>query len=637
MNVGTRFALLIFVLLPCGVALRQEQSVELRSPDGKTVLVAGVLDHTGSSCGYALSYDGRTILRPSTFALTFRDEPAFGEQLRVASVTRSRSAGRWNPVYGERNTVPDSYNQMVLSLSETRPPHRTVEMTFRAYNEGVAFQYVVQPSEGRRESVLLEEHSRFVFEQDFPAWAVATAQGRYERLPISSMGNDRERPLVVEMDAGLHVALGEAKLVDFARMKFSAAGGPSPALESRLSGEVRLALPAASPWRYVMIGASPAQLLERNYFVLNLNDPPALADVSWIKPGKVIREVTLTTQGGLASVDFAAARGLQYVEFDAGWYGPEDSESSSALAVDVDPRRSAGPLDLPRVIQYAESKNIGVILYVNRRALERQIDDILPLYRSWGVKGLKFGFVQVGSQQWTSWLHEAVRKAAAHRLMVDVHDEYRPTGYERTYPNLMTVEGIRGDEESPDNRHTLITLFTRMLTGAGDHTICYFAPRVRTMGSHGSQLAKSVLLYSPWQFLYWYDRPAASPRQIGGAGSSDGVIGEEPELEFFDALPVTWDDTKVLEGKIGEYATMARRKGQKWFVAALTGEQGRTLDIPLSFLEKGRQYTAVLYFDDAQVQTRTGVRREERRVASSTVLRHALGKNQGLAVVIRPR
>ncbi|MCU0251878.1 MAG: glycoside hydrolase family 97 protein [Vicinamibacterales bacterium] len=637
MNGVTRIAALACAVLLTGTAPRQEQSVELRSPDGRTILVAGVLQDTDGHCGYALAHDGRTILLPSAFALTFRDEPAFGEHLRVAAVTRSRAAGQWNPVYGERRVVPDSYNQVVLSLSETRPPHRAVEMTFRAYNEGVAFQYVVQPSEGRRESVLLEERSRFVFEQDFPAWVVPAAQGRYERLPISAMGNDRERPLVVEMGAGLHVALGEAKLVDFARMKFSAVAGPSPALESRLSGEVRLALPAASPWRYVMIGASPAQLLERNYLVLNLNDPPAIGDVSWIKPGKVIRDVTLTTQGGLACVDFAAARGLQYVEFDAGWYGPEDSESSSALAVDVDPRRSAGPLDLPRLIQYAESKRIGVILYVNRRALERQIDDILPLYRSWGVKGLKFGFVQVGSQRWTSWVHEAVRKAAAHRLMVDVHDEYRPTGYERTYPNLMTVEGIRGDEESPDNRHTLITLFTRMLAGAGDNTICYFAPRVRTMGSHASQLAKSVLLYSPWQFLYWYDRPAASPRQAGGAGSSDGVIGEEPELDFFDALPVTWDDTKVLEGKIGEYATMARRKGQQWFVASLTGEQGRAVEIPLSFLEEGRQYTAVLYFDDAQVQTRTGVRREERRVVSSTVLRHALGRNQGLAVVIRPR
>ncbi len=615
---------------------RQRQSVELQSPDGKTVLVAGVLDRTNGSCGYALSHDGRVILRPSTFGLTFRDEAPFGERLRVTSATRTRSAGQWNPVYGERSVVPDAYNQVVLSLSETRPPHRTVDMTFRAYNEGVAFQYVVRPSDRRRQAVLIEERSRFVFEQDFPAWVAPTAQGRYERLPLSSMGSDRERPLVVDLGAGLLVALGEAELVDFARMKFSAADGPSPAVESRLSGDVRLALPAASPWRYVMIGATPAQLLERNYLVLNLNDPQALGDVSWIRPGKVIRDVTLTTQGGLACVDFAAARGLQYVEFDAGWYGPEGSDSSSALAVDVDPRRSPGPLDLQRVIRYAESRQIGVILYVNRRALERQIDDILPLYRSWGVTGLKFGFVQVGSQAWTNRLHEAVRKAAAHRLMVDVHDEYRPTGYERTYPNLMTVEGIRGDEESPDNRHTLITLFTRMLAGPGDNTICYYAPRVRTMGSHASQLAKSVLLYSPWQFLYWYDRPAASPRGTGGAGSSEGVIGDEPELEFFDALPVTWDETRVLDGRIGEYATMARRKGPVWFAASLTGEQGRTVEIPLSFLEEDLEYTAVLYFDDPQVATRTGVRKEERRVAASTVLRHALGRNQGLAVVIRP-
>ncbi|MBM3496181.1 MAG: glycoside hydrolase family 97 protein [Armatimonadetes bacterium] len=637
MNGFGRPAALACAFLFVGLSPRQQQSAELRSPDGKTAIVAGVLEHTAGHVGYALTHDGRVILRPSTFGLLFKDEAPFGEHLRVASVTRSRSAGQWNPVYGERQVISDAYNQMVLSVSETRPPHRTVDLTFRAYNEGVAFQYVVRPSPHRREVVLLEERSRFVFEQDFPAWVTPTAQGRYERQPLSTMGSDRERPLVVDLGSGLIVALGEAKLVDFARMKFSAVAGPSPTVESHLSGEVRLTLPAASPWRYVMIGATPAQLLERNYLVLNLNDPPAVADVSWIKPGKVIRDVTLTTQGGLACVDFAATRGLQYVEFDAGWYGPETSDSSNALAVNVDPKRSSGPLDLARVIQYAEAKRIGVILYVNRRALERQLDDILPLYRSWGVKGLKFGFVQVGSQASTSWLHGAVRKAAAHQLMVDVHDEYRPTGYERTYPNLMTVEGIRGDEESPDNRHTLVTLFTRMLAGPGDNTICYYAPRVRTMGSHASQLAKSVLLYSPWQFLYWYDRPPASPRGTGGAGSSEGVIGDEPELEFFDALPVTWDDTRVLDGRIGEYATMARRKGPAWFVASLTGEQGRTVEIPLDFLEAGREYTAVHYVDDAQVATRTGVRRDEQRVTATTVLRHTLARNQGLAVVIRPR
>ena len=173
-----------------------------------------MLDRTGGNCGCALSHDGRVILRPSTFSLIFRDEAPFGEHLRVANVTRLRSAGQWNPVYGERRVVPNACNQVALSLSETRPPHPMADMTFRACNEGVAFQCVVKPSERRREAVLIEKRSRFVFEQDFPAWVGRTALGRYEKLPLSSMGSDRERPLAVELGAGLLVALGEAKLVE---------------------------------------------------------------------------------------------------------------------------------------------------------------------------------------------------------------------------------------------------------------------------------------------------------------------------------------------------------------------------------------------------------------------------------------
>ncbi|MBM3892327.1 MAG: alpha-glucosidase, partial [Verrucomicrobia bacterium] len=286
-----------------------------------------------------------------------------------------------------------------------------------------------------------------------------------------------------------------------------------------------------------MVADSPGRLLENNDLVLNLNDPCAIADTSWIKPGKVIREVTLTTIGGKACVDFAARRGLQYVEFDAGWYGHEYDDASDARAVNVDPKRSKGPLDLHEVIRYANEHGIGIILYVNRRALERQLDDILPLYRKWGVKGVKYGFVNVGSQQWTSWLHEAIRKAAQHQLMVDVHDEYRPTGYSRTYPNLMTVEGISGDETKPVNSQTLTVLFARFLAGPADNTICYYDKRVDDNATHAYQLAKAVCLFSPWQFLYWYDRPAGSPQKVGGAGGAETGIGNEPELEFYDHVP----------------------------------------------------------------------------------------------------
>jgi alpha-glucosidase len=377
-------------------------------------------------------------------------------------------------------------------------------------------------------------------------------------------------------------------------------------------------------------------LLEHNYLILNLNEPCAIEDTSWIKPGKVIREVTLTTAGGMACVDFAAEHNLQYVEFDAGWYGHEYSDKSDARTISVDPKRSKGPLDLHAVIEYARQRDIGIILYVNRRALERQLNEILPLYERWGIKGVKYGFVQVGSQKWTAWLHEAVRKAAEHHLMVDIHDEYRPSGYSRTYPNLMTQEGVAGDETRPSNSLTLTILFTRMLAGAADNTICYYDRRVDENASHAYQLAKSVCLYSPWQFLYWYDRPDRSPRKTSGAGGSRNVIGDEPELEFFDHVPTVWDDTKVICGEIGEYAVIARRSGESWFIGCMNGEAPRTLDVPLDFLDPDRTYVAHIYSDNLAVRTRTHVKISRWMVNSATILKVDLAARGGQAIRICP-
>jgi len=361
----------------------------------------------------------------------------------------------------------------------------------------------------------------------------------------------------------------------------------------------------------------------------------AIDDVSWIKPGKVLREVTLTTTGGIACIDFAAKNNFQYIMFDAGWYGWENDEESDATTVTLDPRRSKGPLDLQHVIDYGKSKGIGVILYVNRRALEKQLDEILPLYESWGVAGVKYGFVQTGSQEWTRWLHEAIRKAAKHHLMVDIHDRYRPTGYSRTYPNFMNREGVRGDEASPSSEQTLTTIFTRLLTGAADNTICYFSKRVtKRMGSHASQLAKAVCIYGPWHSIFWYDRPQGSPGTDSGIAAENRVIGNEPELEFFYKVPSVWDDTKVLDGAIGEYATIARRSGENWFVGSINRNNRHTVNINLSFLEKGKKYTAFIYSDDPEIQTRTHVRIDEKEVNVDDVLTFNLKERTGLAMRI---
>ena len=342
--------------------------------------------------------------------------------------------------------------------------------------------------------------------------------------------------------------------------------------------------PFSTPWRAVIVGDRAGDLLERNYLLLNLNEPSKLADTSWIKPGKVIREVTLSTKGGKEAIDFARQRNLQYIEYDAGWYGHEYDNASEATGVHIDPlRKQSDPayigLDLPEVIRYGKEKGIGVILYINQRVIEKQRSVILPLYEQWGVKGVKFGFVNVGSQYWTKWLYDGVELAAQHHLMVDIHDEHRPTGLSRTYPNLVTQEGIAGNETMPTPDHNATVPFTRFLAGAADYTICYYVDRIKT--TRAQQLALAAIYYSPWQFMYWYDRP------------SD--YHGEPEVEFFDHVPTVWDETRVIDGQIGRYITVARRSGNDWFVGTITNGIGRRVDVPLTFLPAGHKFQAHIY------------------------------------------
>jgi alpha-glucosidase len=269
------------------------------------------------------------------------------------------------------------------------------------------------------------------------------------------------------------------------------------------------------------------------------------------------------------------------------------------------------------VIAYGKSRGIGVFLYVNRRAIERQMDEIFPLYEKWGVAGVKFGFVNVGPQQWSTWVHEAVRKAAAHHLMVDIHDSYRPTGFTRTYPNLLTQEGVRGNEHMPTAAHNATLPFTRSPAGPADITICVYDARIKTTRAH--QLALAVVAYSPLQLLYWYDRPA----QFDGS----------PELAFFDHVPTVWDDTKVIHDQIGALVTIARRSGNDWFLGTITGAEPREASVPLTFLPAGKKFTAQIY-ENGDTPTSSRVRTEI--VTSTTALRVNLPAAGGQAVRLTP-
>lgn len=621
------FCFLIILFCLCSYAAASEVSV--KSPDGKYVMKVFVKD---SCLWYTISYGGKAIIHPSMLGINGNGE--WKEGIAIGNIAVSEVSNTWKPVYGERSLVKDHYYGKTLELSLPANPRRQLKLEIRAYNEGVAFRYAFPGGEYLH---ITNEYTQYTLPEGTKAWFTPRAQSPYKLMPLSGWPDECERPLVLELKDGPYVLLTEAQMVDYARTKFTLDKDKANTITGSMYGAVDQIAPFSTPWRVVMAAGKPGELIEHNDILLNLNAPCAIDNPWWITPGKVMREVTLTTEGAKAVVDFAVKHNLQYLHFDAGWYGPENSKLSDARTVSLDPDRNPNPkaLNLKEAIDYAKKNNIKVILYVNQRALAKQLDQILPLYKSWGVDGLKFGFVQVGSHRWTTWLHDAIKKCAYYEMMVDVHDEYRPTGFSRTYPNLMTQEGIRGNEEFPDATTNTLLPFTRFTQGAADYTICYYRRDFEGTGvadkSHGlvnarllsttpsHQLALSVVYYSPWQYMYWYDKPSESR--------------DEPELEFFDRVPTVWDDTKVIDGLPAQFITMARRSGSEWFAGAITNTEARTIDIPLSFLDNGSKYIAHIYADsDKKLNTRTNVSIEEREVNSTQKLSFKLKASGGVAI-----
>lgn len=485
---------LALVLAPLAFA----QSHSIFSPGGR---LQATLQLRDGQLSWQATYRGKPIVLESRLGLSL-----YSGVWTFTGRSAATHAGVWRPVYGERSLIPDNYNELTLDLKDRAAPFRPLQIVIRAYDEGLALRYVIQ---GRGPVLFPNEYTSFRLPPGAHVWEEHGTEGEYAKVPVEKLTPGCERPLTVEYPHGLYASIGEAANTDYPRMLLSPVRDGPGEIISDLAGPVSADAPYSTPWRFVVVGERPGELMERNYLVLNLNPPSALRDASWIRPGKIIREVTLSTKGGKAAVDFAVARNLQYIEYDAGWYGYEYDDLSDATRVSLDPRRVSsipdhGGLDLPEVIRHARSKGVGVFLYVNRRALERQLDQLLPLYQSWGVKGLKFGFVNVGPREWTAWLHDAIRKAAAHRLMIDIHDSYRPSGFTRTYPNLLTQEGVRGNEHMPTADHNATLPFTRFVAGPADYTVCYYTGRLKTTRAH--QLALPVVFYSPLQFIYWYDK-----------------------------------------------------------------------------------------------------------------------------------
>lgn len=600
------FALLVF----CSPALfASSNDFVLKSPNG-SLQVHIAVDHAGKVI-YAIHRGTQPVLLASRLGL----EPDWVEGSSVTSVATAHHSEVWRPLYGERDAIPDIYNQLTLGLAHRGG--RDLILQFRAYDEGIALRY------GALEPMTIEKEAT---EFHLPAGSFAYqehggTEGEYSRAPVGKIEPLCQTPLTIELPDGLYAALLEAANVAFPQMTVGSDPDSADTLSAELGSRATLPAGAFTPWRLVMVAATPGALLEHNYLELDLNARQVLKDVAWIKPGTAMREMTLSTAGAYKAIDFAAAHHIQYIGFDDGWYGPEDYATGDATHERTrDKLGRPAPLNIRAVVRYGRSRGIGVWVYVDHRQAEKQRDTLFTLYEKWGLAGVKIGFVDVGSQQDTEWIAETVRKAAAHRLLLDIHDQYRTTGYTRTYPNLLTVEGIRGNEHFPTPEHDATIPFTRYLAGSADYTICYYTDRLKN--THAHQLAMSVVSYSPLQWIFWYD----SPSDYHG----------EPEIAWFEHLPTVWNETRVPLGEIGKYAVIARRSHSDWYVAAIGNSQSLTLHLALKFLRPGVIYDATLYSDDATIATATHVAIAHRKLTSTDALDLVLAPRGGEAIYMKP-
>jgi hypothetical protein len=554
-------------------------------------------------------------LSERAMALKVDSHARWCENLMVTKFSQYSRDTTWKPVYGERSEIRDHYNAATIELIKDDNPIYLVHVEIRAYSEGVALRYFFPENSKGTYYRVLRENTAFTLPEGTKAWHTSWAQGPYRLLPLQNWPDESERPLTLQLPNGWYVCLAEAQMVDYARTRFTLSKEKTNAILTSIYTPADLISPFATPWRVIMAAEKAGDLAERNYLILNLNPPSRISDESWIKPGKIMRVMTQTTKDAFENIDFAARHQLQYILFDWKWYGPAFSFNSDATKVAIP------NFDLPAIIQYGQEKGIGVWLYCNLHGLYAQSDSLFRVYNAWGVKGVKFGFVQVGSHRWTVWLEEMFKKSAENRIMVNVHDDWRPTGEQRTWPNLMTAEGIRGNEEMPDATHNTVLPFTRYVAGAADYTICYYDKRIKT--THAHQLALAAIYFSPIQTLYWYDRPSMS--------------NGEPELEFWDRIPVSWDETKILQGAPGEFVSTARRKGEEWFLGTITNNNARTVRLTFDFLPKGEKYIATVYSDDENAATATKVKTARRVLTAETVMEIKLKPSGGQAIWIRPQ
>ena len=653
--------------------------LRVTSPDGKNSVLVEILE---GHLVYSVQRQGRPIVMPSGLGMEFKGAKRLGDSLIITGSTRRSVDQTWTQPWGEVARVRDNHNELRVSVAERLPPSRRFDVTFRAFNDGVAFRYEFPEQPNLRDFVIMEELTQFSMADNARSWWIPANRPRLDRSemlysssPVSVM-DSVQTPITMEtMDGRTVIVLHEANLNDYARMNIKGPYMDNRTLRVALApwsngDKVRGHTPFVSPWRTLQL-ADRVEDLAPSVLGLNLNPPNALSDVSWIKPmkyvgiwwGMHINTMTwnsgpkhgATTANTKRYIDFAAANGFGGVlveGWNLGWDGNWINNANAFSFTKPYP-----DYDLPGLAAYAKQKGVKLIAHNETSGgtvnYERQLDSAFSLYRSLGIDAIKSGYVTdttpEGHSHHSQFMVRHYRKvfetAAKYHIMMDVHEPIHDTGERRTYPNMMSREGARGQEYNAWSgeggnppEHETILFFTRMLAGPMDFTPGVFdiliergtgrprrsdEPRIRT--TLAKQLALYIVLYSPLQM----------------AADLPENYEKKPAFQFIRDVKVDWDESHVLQGKIGDYVIVARkeRNGPEWFIGAITDEQGRTFDVPLSFLPKGRSYVAEIYADGPGAHWLTNplpVAISSRNVTAASHLRVVLAPGGGQAIRIRP-
>ena len=653
--------------------------VRVASPDGRNQVTVEVRD---GRLNYSLTRDGRPLILPSLLGFEFRGAPPLRDGLRITDSTRQSHDEWWTQPWGEVARVHDYHNELAVSVVETAAPGRHFILRVRAFDDGVGFRYEVPEQPGLGAYEISDELTEFALADNAKAWWIPSNWPRKDRSeelfqssPMSTL-DSVQTPLTMELSDGHTVmVIHEANLVDYARMFLRGPRMEGRTLHAALAPwadgvKVRGHTPFVTPWRTIQL-ADKVTDLAPSVLGLNLNPPNVLPSTDWIHPmkfvgiwwGMHIGSMTwasgpkhgATTENAKRYIDFAAANGIGGVlveGWNTGWDGDWIANRNAFSFTQAYP-----DYNLAAVAAYAHQKGVRLIVHNETSGgianYERQLDSAFTLYHSLGLDAIKTGYVtdltSGGDSHYGQYMvrhyRHVIEAAARDGIVLDVHEPMHDTGERRTYPNMMSREGARGQEYnawSGDGgnppEHESILFFTRLLDGPMDFTPGIFdilltrgtgrarrpdEPRPRT--TLAKQLALYVVIYSPLQMAA--DLPENYEHQ--------------PAFQFIRDVAVDWDTTRVIDGRIGDYVVVARRErgGPTWFLGAITDEQARTFAVPLSFLTPGRRYVADIYADGPHanwLDNPLPVTITHRPVTSATRLRLVLAPGGGQAIRIRP-